>query len=67
MQANWLGMQAFIVVLNKRRGQFGTVVRALIARQADFAATAQRRLQRVDNFNLLMRDCEAVLDSAQWL
>ena len=60
-------MQAFIIVLNRRRGQFGPVVRALLARQADFTSVAQRRLQRLDRPAELLKACESVLDSAQWL
>eukprot|EP01032_Pedospumella_encystans_P018125 gene18125-20641_t len=66
-EANWLGLQAFIAVLNRRRGLFGNVVRALTVRQADFAEVAQRRLHRVEGCAALLKTCEAVLESAQWL
>lgn len=68
LQAIWLGLQAHRVVLNRRRGQYGTVVRALTRQQADFAVAARRRLQQgVEGYAQILRTCESVLDEAQWL
>jgi hypothetical protein len=67
LQANWLGLQAFLCVFGKQRSHFWPVLRSLEKAQARFALSAEAAMQAdVPGWVVVLRKCEEVLETSQW-
>jgi hypothetical protein len=63
----WLGLHAYITVLNRRRSLYYGVIRGLEKFQAVFEKVAKKRLSSVASFDAILSSCLVILDESQWL